>query len=199
MLNFACAPLTPGSGWTQPLTTARGSLSREEMFEWHLSCFQQTTLQHAKFSTVPLMPCACLWRIETSARSQPASGHHLSLGSLQASECTRADCTNGKTGFGLQFPVTYLDQHTYYHGRKTVCVFHGFHCLPFSFISTISLYISCKISPGGHCSVVFYTVSLSHIPGNLSLPSPQHLYCLPWEANKHTQVKVQQKSLQILL
>lgn len=79
------------------------------------------------------------------------------------------------------------------------CVFHGFHCLPFSFISTISLYISCKISPGGHCSVVFYTVSLSHIPGNLSLPSPQHLYCLPWEANKHTQVKVQQKSLQILL
>lgn len=145
MLNFACAPLTPGSGWTQPLTTARGSLSREEMFEWHLSRFQQTTLQHAKFSTVSLMPCACLWRIETSARSQPASGHHLSLGSLQASECTRADCTNRKTGFGLQFSVTYLDHHPYYHGRKTVCddvsvSFMGFtvspslSSLPFHFI-----------------------------------------------------------------
>lgn len=97
--------------------------------------------------------CACLRRREISARSHPASGHHLSLGYLPASECTRADCTSRMTaGFSLQFSVTYLDHHAYHHGRKTVyddvsesCM--SFPCLPLSFISTISLYISCKASP----------------------------------------------------
>lgn len=141
--------------------------------------------------------CACLRRREISARSHPASGHHLSLGYLPASECTRADCTSRMTaGFSLQFSVTYLDHHAYHHGRKTVyddvsesCM--SFPCLPLSFISTISLYISCKASPFLKATVLYFSVQFPSHTSQVICHYPVLSICTAFHGRLiNTQVKV---------
>ena len=87
------------------------------------------------------------------------------------------------------------------HMIKSAPIFHAFHCVSPSLSSIPFPFVFPEVTSflGGHCAVVFQMLLCLHILRNLSFPHPQHLYCFPWEADKHTEVKARQKSPQIVL
>lgn len=163
-----------------------------------------------EISTWFCAPCEPVLRSPPQLWPSPIPGCSCSLWTHQSlSGPSRADCTHRKARFRLHFSLTYPAYHTYHHSiqmpsEKAVhdqvsihlsCVSPSFPSIPFHFI-LLTIYLLSWRPP---CYRFFYTFPPSHIVGNLSFPSPQHLYCFPWEVDKHTQIKAQQKSPQIAL